>query len=366
MRGPRCEAPKEFDRGVITKVNNNIDKNIVEWDGDIDSGGHWSWSEIGIVPEVGEPEVQYVELLASYFGFKKGDIGTRGKVYRNHILVPNRRSTSGLSPCVSYPDRELKPSTKEAYDAQHNKPKVEMSNYVTFGNVPHVYEIEEQDDRGFSVWFHGRTAEHEQSIEKHTDARIATIDEVIGAERKHDKPEDKKVSETVTESIIRQAKERYPRGTKYYALNSDRIVESTGDFINGNIKNCSDDRGGEDDIWGLDDDGKDEYGYVYYGGEWAEKIGEIYIGHAGGERFELYEGIDTIIVATSIPGLEPHLIQGGLTNTIEQDERSSEQHREEGKIDGLMDSLLRSKRRDSSETRASEIQSIIEEDYRED
>ena len=65
-------------------------------------------------------------------------------------------------------------------------------------------------------------------------------------------------------------------------------------------------------------------------------------------------------------GRHSHLINGSLTNTIQQDVRSNEQHGEEREIDGLMDSLLRSKRRNSSKVRASKIQSIIEEDYRED
>lgn len=67
-----------------------------------------------------------------------------------------------------------------------------------------------------------------------------------------------------------------------------------------------------------------------------------------------------------LTGIHSHLSKESDTNKQKQDVRSSEHNREEREIDGLMDSLLRSKRRNRSETRASEIQSIIEEDYRED
>lgn len=69
---------------------------------------------------------EYVELLVDNYGYKNGDIAKvveeRSSSYV--VFAPNRVSDSCFTPNVRYLTLYTKPSTKEAYDAQHKAKKM--------------------------------------------------------------------------------------------------------------------------------------------------------------------------------------------------------------------------------------------------
>ena len=114
--------------------------------------GHGIWTRALELVEAKVEDCMYVELLTDEYGFKKGDIGLRKKLSSECILVPNRFSTSQLNPYVKIHNFNLKPSTKEAYDEQHNKPKeIEVGDTVEVIDNGRTYTTHDEAAESLSL-----------------------------------------------------------------------------------------------------------------------------------------------------------------------------------------------------------------------
>jgi len=158
------------------------------------------------------------------------------------------------------------------------------------------------------------------------------------------------------ESLLDKAKRLYPVGTKFIPAHIENyqltiIEEGVFKTIGDSIYHLVEGRKlltGRSPLFEVAG-GNEFHRLIYHEGKWAEIVPEP----IEKENTE-FEAVET--------GNNSHLIKKSETIKIEQNEKS----RREEQIDGIMDSMLRSKRCNSVKSRASKIQSIIEEDYCED